>query len=54
MDALEVISAAFAILFWLALAVLSGFFIYWTGRILRIIPSCLLRITAALEKIANK
>ena len=54
MEASEVLLMFIGIILWIGFAILSGFFIYWTARILIIIPDCLRRITAAIEKWANK
>ena len=54
MDTGELVGTLIIALVYIALLVLSGFFMYWTAKILIVLPKCLLRITAALEKIANK
>ena len=54
MDNGEVLVAFIYLVLTLGFLTLSGFFLYWTAKILIVLPSCLLRITAALEKIANK
>lgn len=54
MEVLEALVILILVIVWIGLAVLSGFFIYWIGRILIIIPDRLNRITAAFEKMANK
>lgn len=54
MEIAEAAVVLLAALFYIFLVVLSGFFIYWTGRILVIIPDRLTRITEAFEKIAKK
>ena len=54
MDSGEFLGLFLVGLFWIACLTLTGFFLYWTARILIILPKCILRITTALEKIADK
>lgn len=50
----SMIGTLFGSLLSLGLLVLFGFFLYWTVRFIKLIPSYLLRIAEALETIAEK
>lgn len=54
MEAAEVLLLLLGIIIYFGFLILMGFFIYWYARILKCIPSCLERITAAFETIAKK
>ena len=54
METVDIVGAVFETVFWIAMLVLSGFFLYWTAKFLNSVPEQLKRIAIALEKIANK
>ena len=54
MDAGEFLGAFFGLFLLIGSIALSGFFIYWQVKFLIVVSKHLPRITAALEKIANK
>ena len=54
MEITEAIGLVLGVMLYIALLVLSGFFVFWTARILIRLPSYLERITRAFETIAKK
>ena len=54
MEIAEAVGLVLGVMLYIALMVLSGFFIFWTARILSRLPSYMERITVAFETIAKK